>query len=997
MRDTGAHTAGAQQDSHVQALLEAARAAICAQPPRGQEALAAVRALAPFAEAVSATEAVDLLERASAFGQVDVVDAVWDAFDGDFAYTGWALALALRCACEDAARDLLARGVDLLGDFRKPRRLRALMKHEGTFTRFDLTRESPTLFLNNMDHTVSTEVFEPFTGVEQLAGVPYASKTSVADACACVLRLAQDGLFDATVFDDLFRAAVVRAWHALRHPTSRDPKTAEACFDLGRRMLALHRERGMGDANVELVLGNLVVPRADRSVVGFVCKNAPDVFLGRMMALDWLRADVDLLRAMVPLLSPGTPAQNAELLRIMAGAGHMQEVQTVAAWPHALDPASADAAIQAASAAGHAEAATWLLARKQGVPAHAATGEKDARTAPAAAIDATTAALPHRACVPAAPAAPASASAPAAPTSPAPTSPAPDAADVRHAEREELASRVVDLARGLIVAENPFLASSFALLDLEPAHGGAAFSTDGRTVSFDVDHALAAFTATREAPTHDLMHALVHCLMLHPFVGATVDRAAWDLAADIVAEALAAEVVGPRDDDRGRHAEAALDLIESTLGARVTTERLYHALRRGAFQNARADWQRLFFVDDHAPWYPEESPQRPTRPGAAEKDADASGEGTGQRSSQAGPQAGDSPKAADGDSGQVTEPTEPQFADADDADPNDRAPQPAGSDYRDGMSDGADGPAASVDVPRQAMAPADADDADHVPPRGPQASGPRQEDAQRPARPSAQDASSSRPDRRQTEEAWRREAKSIRVNLQTLSRKRGSKLGRFVGELEVSTHEQVDYRDFLRQFAVQSEEMRLSDDEFDYVFYTYGLSLYGDMPLIEPLEYRDEKRIRDFVIVIDTSSSVTQDVVQQFVNTTFDVLTSESSFFQKVNVHIIQADQRVQSDTKITSLAELDRWRRNIKLFGFGGTDFRPAFTYVNELLADGEFDDLSGLIYFTDGWGIYPDRMPPYKTTFVFYDEDHRPELVPAWALQITLHPGEFESMSVY
>jgi predicted metal-dependent peptidase len=207
----------------------------------------------------------------------------------------------------------------------------------------------------------------------------------------------------------------------------------------------------------------------------------------------------------------------------------------------------------------------------------------------------------------------------------------------------------------------------------------------------------------------------------------------------------------------------------------------------------------------------------------------------------------------------------------------------------------------------------------------------------------------------------------------------------------------VDYRDFLRQFAVQSEELRLSDDEFDYVFYTYGLSLYGDMPLIEPLEYRDEKRIRDFVIVIDTSSSVTLDVVQQFVDATFDVLTSESSFSQKVNVHIVQADQRVQSDTKISSLADLDRWRRNIKLVGFGGTDFRPAFTYVNELLAAGEFDDLSGLIYFTDGWGIYPDRMPPYKTTFVFYDEDHRPELVPPWAIQITLHPGEFESMSVY
>ncbi len=940
MRDTDAHTADARQDADVQALLEAARAAICAQPPRVREALAAVRALASFAEAVSATEAVDLLERASAFGQVDVVDAVWDAFDGDFAYTGWALALALRCACEDAARDLLSRGVDLLGDFRKPRKLRALMPHEGTFTRFDLTRESPTLFLNNMDHTVSTEVFEPFTGVEQLAGKPYARKTSVSDACACVYRIARDGLFDATVFDDLFRAAVVRAWHALRHPTSRDPQTAEVCFDLGRRMLALHRTRGMGDANVELVLGNLVVPRADRAVVGFVCKNAPDVFLGRMMALDWLRADVDLLRAMVPQLGPGTPAQNAELLRIMAAAGHMQELQTVAAWPHALDPASADAAIKAASAAGHAEAATWLLARKQGVPAHATTGEKDARPAVAAPINSSTVIPSQRAGAPATPA--------AEPT--AATEVSPDATGDHRAEREDLARRVVDLARGLIVAENPFLASSFALLDLVPAHMDAAFSTDGRAVSFDVNQALAAFTATREAPTHDLMHVLVHCLMLHPFVGATVDRAAWDLAADIVAEALAAEVVGPRDDDRGRHIEAALDLIESTLGARITTERLYHALRRGAFQNARADWQRLFLVDDHASWYPAQS-QSPAQPGAAEKDADNASDGASQGSAPTGPQAGGSTQAADGDASQGAEPTETQSPDADGA--SGRTPQPAGSGYRDGMSDGADGPNA--------------------------------------------DARASRPDRRQAEEAWRREAKSIRVNLQTLSRKRGSKLGRFVGELEVSTHEQVDYRDFLRQFAVQSEEMRLSDDEFDYVFYTYGLSLYGDMPLIEPLEYRDEKRIRDFVIVIDTSSSVTQDVVQQFVNTTFDVLTSESSFFQKVNVHIIQADQRVQSDAKITSLAELDRWRRNIKLFGFGGTDFRPAFTYVSDLLAAGEFDDLSGLIYFTDGWGIYPDRMPPYKTTFVFYDEDHRPELVPAWAMQITLHPGEFESMSVY
>ena len=133
------------------------------------------------------------------------------------------------------------------------------------------------------------------------------------------------------------------------------------------------------------------------------------------------------------------------------------------------------------------------------------------------------------------------------------------------------------------------------------------------------------------------------------------------------------------------------------------------------------------------------------------------------------------------------------------------------------------------------------------------------------------------------------------------------------------------------------------------------------------------------------------------MDATFDVLATEGGFFAQTNIHIIQADARVQSDTKISSLADLDRWRRNIKLYGFGGTDFRPAFRYVQELRQRGEFDDLQGLVYFTDGWGIYPDRMPPYKCAFVFYDEDHRPELVPPWAIQLVLHPGEFESMSVY
>lgn len=57
------------------------------------------------------------------------------------------------------------------------------------------------------------------------------------------------------------------------------------------------------------------------------------------------------------------------------------------------------------------------------------------------------------------------------------------------------------------------------------------------------------------------------------------------------------------------------------------------------------------------------------------------------------------------------------------------------------------------------------------------------------------------------------------------------------------------------------------------------------MPLIEPLEYREQRLVRDFVIVIDTSGSVDGEVVQKFVDTTLDVLTSEGAFCDRVNVH----------------------------------------------------------------------------------------------------------------
>lgn len=325
------------------------------------EAAALVQALAPRVGEISPVCAVDLLERACTFGRLASVRALFDVV-GEFAYCSWALALALRCAHEDVARELLARGVDLLGPVVQPTRVRMLIPHEGTFTRFDLTRQSPTLFLNPMDPTVSTEVFETFGRPEHIAGSPYAAPCDLAATCDLVAKLAEEGAFDAVVFDDLFRAAMVKAWHALRHEGSHDEQTAETCLALGARLLQLHHERGMGDGSIELILGNLIVPKASPRVIAFVCEQAPRVFLGRLAALSWLQDDPQLVRDMVPHLSPADEELNGTLLTLLAKNGFVDELAQLESWERTLTPANLERALDAASAAGHAEAAAWCLA-----------------------------------------------------------------------------------------------------------------------------------------------------------------------------------------------------------------------------------------------------------------------------------------------------------------------------------------------------------------------------------------------------------------------------------------------------------------------------------------------------------------------------------------------------------------------------------------------------------------------------------------------------------
>ena len=48
-----------------------------------------------------------------------------------------------------------------------------------------------------------------------------------------------------------------------------------------------------------------------------------------------------------------------------------------------------------------------------------------------------------------------------------------------------------------------------------------------------------------------------------------------------------------------------------------------------------------------------------------------------------------------------------------------------------------------------------------------------------------------------------------------------------------------------------------------------------------------------------------------------------------------------------------------LELAGQGGTDFRPVFAYIQKLQENKELTGLKGLLYFTDGQGIFPIKCP--------------------------------------
>ena len=110
--------------------------------------------------------------------------------------------------------------------------------------------------------------------------------------------------------------------------------------------------------------------------------------------------------------------------------------------------------------------------------------------------------------------------------------------------------------------------------------------------------------------------------------------------------------------------------------------------------------------------------------------------------------------------------------------------------------------------------------------------------------------------------------------------------------------------------------------------------------------------ILKLVVVIDSSGSIDERLLGEFLGEIESIMGSYDNY----EIELIVADAKVQQHL---TLYPGDSLMTNIK--GGGGTNFENSFLYIEESL-----NEVSLLLYFTDGVGYFPKTQPSYSVIWV-------------------------------
>lgn len=205
----------------------------------------------------------------------------------------------------------------------------------------------------------------------------------------------------------------------------------------------------------------------------------------------------------------------------------------------------------------------------------------------------------------------------------------------------------------------------------------------------------------------------------------------------------------------------------------------------------------------------------------------------------------------------------------------------------------------------------------------------------------------------------------------------GSGAGGEEEALEVRHRSRSDYTTTLKKLCREREAAREDPDTIDYMLYQYGMDLYGDMPIVEPVEENPQLQLEHIVLAIDTSGSCEGDVARLFIEETARMFENAAALAKPKKIHLVECDDKVQMVHEFKTVGEMREFLSGeITFHGYGGTSFVPVYDWILKYNKTHPADKVTALFYLTDGYGDFPDdsraAKKDIKSYFILPEEDY-------------------------
>ena len=530
-----------------------------------------------------------------------------------------------------------------------------------------------------------------------------------------------------------------------------------------------------------------------------------------------------------------------------------------------------------------------------------------------------------------------------------------------------LGLRILNQAKIELSLSMRYLSRALDKLSFRMDFNTRRIGTEGEIIHFHPEFVFQLYVESPQKLYRLYMHSLLHCLFRHMFKTEDKDTELWNLATDIHVEYVLDSMdipllYRPAYPFRENYFQKLEKEVKS-----LSAERIYaYLLEQNLDYTEKERLEQEFVKDDHSFWAKLSEEERPVNTEDAGDTEDAGGSDDAEVAGDTGSPETENESNSPNSPNDLTEDRNSPSQSAKDGDRRSDTVKDGDSqsdkvkdgEGREKEKNGAQGTGESKEPEKEGQSN-----------KGKKSAG--------------EDAESRERKRKALDKDWEDIGK--RTEEEMKDEKEGEKSEKLSWFLHLEHKRYTPFQDFLKKFSVDREELKTDPESFDYGYYYFGLSQYGNMPLIEENEYREKRKIPELVIAIDTSYSTKGEMVKRFLEEAIAILADKEAFFTKCRVHIIECDDRIRKDLLVEDAEEMERYRERFEVSGGYGTDFRPVFHYIEDLQKKGELKELKALLYFTDGRGRYPKYAPSYTAAFIFpRGEDIDDENAPFWALKL-------------